>query len=40
MVTLGMKTPAMWNHTSGHLAQERPSVMFLSCMIVVVGELA
>ena len=40
MVTLGMKTRAMWHQTSGHLAHGRPSVMFLSCMIIVVGELA
>ena len=40
MVTLSMKTHAMWHQTSGHLAHGRPNVMFLYCMIIVVGELA
>ena len=39
-MTLGMKTRAMWHQTSGHLAHGRPNVMFLSCMIIVVGESA
>ena len=40
MATLGMKTHAMWHQTSGHLAHGRLSAMFLSCMIIVVGDLA
>ena len=40
MATLGMKTRAMWHQTSKHLAHGRPSIMLLSCMIIVVGELA
>ena len=40
MATLDIKTCAMWHQKSGHLAHGRPSVMFLSCMIIVAGELA